>query len=796
MTDHPFVLSLGDPAATHGLVGGKGANLGKLLRGRFPVPGGFTVTTTGCDLILPARPADLLDQAPDGSAVRKAVETADFPAELVKAVVSAYRALGGGPVAVRSSTTAEDLPESASAGQQDTFLNVIGEENVLDSIRRCAASAWSERAIAYRRDREVNEVRTAVVVQRMVAADFSGVMFTANPVTGARHEVVIEVGQGLGEAVVSGRVTPDHYVLRKHRVRDSRSGKREIAVRALPGGGVEEVAGEPDRELPWSALKKLSKLGKTIERHFGAPQDIEWVWTDGRPWIVQSRPITALPDPPAKRSGQENRAVTMAEMLPVRPYPLDTTTWTGALFEAVHEVLEIAGKVPPVSDVREEQDGVVVKWDFPLPKPTAKTLTKIPGMLAYIFRYNPHTMWSDPVLVRLIERWQDYDKTDLTTMDWDGLRATLDEAMAVPTQLFQLRGRYMMRTFVGAGYVYLLLALRRQKGLMNALNALFVPTNSVTIEINREIEALATRVRNDEELARAFASHEPAELPGALDGHPFMAEFDTFLQRYGHREGVSLALASQPTWRAAPEIVLSLVKSFATTPPPPRNTPEATALRAQLLSTRFLRPLNRRALDQMAVYARMLEDTHFYLTLPLPHVRRVMLEFGRRLVEADLLDGRKDVFHLRLDEVQMSPGRREIVARRKAKRESLEGVPFVTPEHRVRTAPVGNALVSGLPGGSGVAEGPARIIRGPHEFGKLRTGDVLVAPYTHPAWTPLFQRAAAVIVDTGGPAAHAAIVAREYGIPAVMGTGDGTSTLVDGQPVRVDGDRGAVLPVE
>lgn len=196
----------------------------------------------------------------------------------------------------------------------------------------------------------------------------------------------------------------------------------------------------------------------------------------------------------------------------------------------------------------------------------------------------------------------------------------------------------------------------------------------------------------------------------------------------------------------------------------------------------------------MARYGRMMEDTHFYLTLSMPYVRRVMLEFGRRLTEQNLLDTCEDAFHLRLDEVEPTAGRRSIVERRKAKRAALEGAPFVVRDRPPLTEIPEGALLAGMAAGPGVAEGPARIIGGPPEFGRLCTGDVLVAHATHPAWTPLFQRAAAVVVDTGGPAAHAAIVAREYGIPAVMGTGDGTTRLTDGRTVRVDGDRGAVLP--
>lgn len=788
MNGRPIVLPLSDTSATLELAGGKGANLGELLRGGFPVPAGFTVTTAAYDRVAPETVPDLLESAPDGSAVRDHIEKCEIPAEIADAVRAAYRDLGG-PVAVRSSATAEDLPDAAFAGQQDTYLNIIGEDAVLDAVRRCWASLWTERAIAYRRKQNVDEATMAVVVQRLVPAEFAGVMFTANPVTGARDEIVVDANEGLGESVVSGMVTPDHYVLRKGKVKDVKRGRRELTVRPLADGGTEEVASTAGRELPQEALKSLAKLGKSIGKHFGAPQDIEWAWAEGKVQIVQSRPITALPEPPSKREAQAKRPVSMTELLPIRPYPLDVTTWTGALFEAVHESLRLAGDVPEVDEVKTEEDGVLVRWELPLPKPSAKTLPKVIGLMVH---YDPREFWEDAELKRFVEQMREIDRRDVTALDWAGLRATLDEALTAPAVVFGLRGQYMTRTFMGVAWTYLVLAMMGEK---DRLNDLYAATGAITMEINEAIESLVARIRGDARLTEIFEANEPAGVLAAIGPDPFAAEFQDFLDRYGCRETVSPALASQPTWSAAPEVVLGLVKSFALHERPPRGESPAAVLRKRA-HDRKIPPFAGRAVDLMALYGRILEDTHFYLTLPLPTIRRIMLEFGRRLAGDDLIDAPEDVLHLRLDEVEPVPGRREIVERRKAKRDALGDAPWVDPDEMPDVEVPEDALLSGMPGGVGVAEGPARIIHGPEEFDRLRTGDVLIAPFTHPAWTPLFQRAAAVVVDTGGPASHAAIVAREYAIPAVMGTGDGTSSLKDGQLVRVDGTRGVVLPVD
>jgi pyruvate,water dikinase len=241
-----------------------------------------------------------------GAAIRAAFEGSTIPTYVERAILEAYHELGQGPVAVRSSATAEDLPQAAFAGQQDTYLNVIGEQALLQAVRRCWASLWSERAIVYRARQGIdpNNVKLAVVVQEMVAAEAAGVMFTANPVSGARDEIVVDANPGLGEAVVAGLVTPDHFVIREKRGRldltERWPGRREVIVQAQPEGGTRQIKGEaPDGSLilPDRLLLRLAQIGLDIQRHFGRPQDVEWAVAQGQVFILQARPITALPEP-------------------------------------------------------------------------------------------------------------------------------------------------------------------------------------------------------------------------------------------------------------------------------------------------------------------------------------------------------------------------------------------------------------------------------------------------------------------------------------------------------------------
>jgi rifampicin phosphotransferase len=277
-----FVVPLGDLGRDDiAVAGGKGANLGELVRAGLPVPEGFVVTTEAYANVISSLSLMINERAAagEGAAIRADVEAAIIPRDIQAAIANAYASFGAGAVAVRSSATAEDLPGAAFAGQQDTYLNVVGEAAVIDAVRRCWASLWTDRAIAYRSRIGIDpeEVKIAVVVQRMINADVAGVMFTADPVSGERNTIVVDASSGLGEAVVSGLVTPDHYVLDDQGgVQDYQPGRREVVVRSAAAGGVIHEPGRSSRtqRLPDSALTELADLGATVARHFGRPRTL------------------------------------------------------------------------------------------------------------------------------------------------------------------------------------------------------------------------------------------------------------------------------------------------------------------------------------------------------------------------------------------------------------------------------------------------------------------------------------------------------------------------------------------
>ena len=832
--------------------GGKGAALGELLRQGFPVPPGFIVTTgayraflaeTGLGAALDgvifggatsgqnrsqegqsnegqSNEGPSHEDGPEGAAIRTLFAQATVPEALRMEIAGAYASLGGGAVAVRSSATAEDLPGAAFAGQQDTFLNVDGEDAVVRAVRNCWASLWTDRAIAYRRRRGIDqrEVAIAVVVQKMVPADVAGVLFTANPVTGERSEIVVDASQGLGEAVVSGRVTPEHYVLdRSGRILSFEPGGGEVVISAAAGGGTEEQPGSRSYGGPTLAperLAELADLARKAQEHFGRPQDMEWALAGRRVYVLQSRPMTALPAPPPKLNAIQRRmGPFFVEMFQERPYPLDVTGWMKqGILAMLHRMAGSVGVVfPTVEALLPEEDGVVVQLVPPVPRPTVRTLAA-PVTLARRARQFPLSGWKqDPRFSSFLEQVERLNGRDPQPLRWSEVVLMAQECFGAMRGITDLRISYLPGIFLPVLKLRMLLLLLGRTRLASALIA---GAETRTSQANSALDELAAMVRADSGLTRAFAETETPLLLQLVEREPayaaFRKAFTAFLHEYGHRETVSVVLSSSPTWSDAPEVVLGLIKALLGRRPN-RADQTGTAL-AELKRHPALRfaPLRRQVLAAVgAARAGMAfrEDSHFYATQVIPPLRRAYRELGRRLVTAGVIDDVQDVFHLRFEELasmtdddgplpaSLRQRYRPLVLARAAKRRELEGIPLLDPAVLFKKARrTAGALVSGTPASRGRAEGPVRVIRGPNEFGRLRSGDILVCPYTNPSWTPLFQRAAAVVVDLGGLGSHAAIVAREYGIPAVMGTGTGTSVLADGQRVVVDGSAGAVHP--
>lgn len=780
-------------------VGGKATNLGRLMQRGFPVPPGFVISTDGYRAFLAENA--LAADSPD--TLRRQILAGPMPTRLRAPIVAAYETLGAPRVAVRSSGTAEDLASASFAGQHDTFLNVSGTEALLRAVRGCWASLWSPSAVAYRQRRpgDVPDPALGVVVQTMVPAEWAGVLFTADPVSGQRDRIVIDAVAGLGDALVSGHASSYHAVVAKPH--------RRILTADTP--------------VPRSLLTALARYGVAIESAFGAPQDVEWAYADGDVTILQTRPLTALPPPlagmarpvPADYSRFQLRAApNLMEHMPVPPYPFDFSLFFRPEMQRSLAALDSLGwEVPPIDAVFIPVADGVVQVIPPRLRPTLR-LVRLPRHLLHAFQTDPNAWLQDArsTLVALAER---IDAENYAQLSEAELVERIEALQHRVSSLFLRRFACAIPGLLRRSLLTLLLRLTLDKDQVTPLETdLLAAVPSVTTASNQELGRIARRIRAARALREAFVEESPDTLPARIrrlpGGASVLGEIDTFLQRFGYRETV-MPGAAFPAWRDDPTIVYGIIKGLVTGPPDAVTLATHDAARAEraeqrlisMLSAgrfglrRLLRPLVLRTVTASREFIAFREDSHYILFMALAVIRRVALTLGQRLSNTGALDQADNIFLLELSEIKTLGPTAEVkatVERRKAARRSVEG--WYTPVPATLLAQiVTNGEIRGMPASRGRVTGPARIIRDSREFWRLVPGEVLVAPYTNPSWTPLFAIASAVVVDTGSIASHAAIVAREYGIPAVMGTGIATHRLHDGERIMVDGDHGIVVPI-
>ncbi|WP_107657883.1 PEP/pyruvate-binding domain-containing protein [Nocardia suismassiliense] len=864
-TSDPLVLDLDDTRATLEVAGGKGASLARMAAAKLPVPPGFHVTTAAYrhfvdsanlhDKILrtvtaadPDRPASIEAAAAE---IAGLFAEQPVPEEITAAVRAAYAQLGDEvAVAVRSSATAEDLPEMSFAGQQDTYLNIRGAEQVLAAVQRCWASLWTARAIDYRARQgiESDEVSLAVVVQELVPADAAGVLFTADPLTGARDRVMINAAWGLGEAIVSGNVTPDTLLVAKSDgqvLREDISDKRSMTVRTATG--TEDVA-VPEQQRNARVLEadraaELTELAVRIEELYGQPMDIEWAVHDGELFIVQARPITVLPDDAPKpatewelpdRKGKYMRA-SVLELLPEPLSPLFATLGLPAFGKATKDRYDDLG---------------LPYFDNPLVVINGYgyyDITYTPGMLARMLLAQPRFLASTlPRALRTApQRWRaGHTRYTEVTAEKNGLNPAqasatelLEAARAIVEEAARyyltLQGGVLPATYISEGLFSAAYKTMKRRDDPAALTFL-LGFDSKPLRAEKSLYELAQWIHTQPGLADRVENlsgtdllallHDKDASSGNQAWHEFLSRFAEHLATYGDTVYDLDFAAPLPVDDPAP--LLQTLAFFGT---PAAHDPHDRQRNAQLKREQAMRRLQARRpgvrrwltlrlLRWAQTMSPLREDGLADVGLGWPTVRRLLHELGRRLVTAGALRTDEDVFWLRLDELQdaaraLDDARpvqdsRAVVAERKA---TAAAQRMVTPPHALpvsggaklfgldfsKLLPAGGeqdsgATVKGVPGSPGRVTAPARIIHGPEDFSRLRPGDVLVTKITTPAWTPLFALASAVVTDVGGPLSHSSIVAREYHIPAVLGTGVATERLPDGARVTVDGDAGTV----
>jgi phosphohistidine swiveling domain-containing protein len=863
----PLVLALDDPAATLEQVGGKGASLARLAAVGLPVPPGFHLTTAAYrsfvaenglqEQILATVSAATADQPISleeaSSKVGRMFAQGSMPAELAGAIRQAYVALGGDDlaVAVRSSATAEDLPDLSFAGQQETSLNMRGEAMVLDAVKRCWASLWTARAIGYRARSGIahEEVSLAVVVQELVLAEASGILFTANPLTGERDQALINAAWGPGEAVVSGRVTPDTVMVDRASgtITTQRISVQEVMTVCSPEGTREELVPAGKRAsavLTAVQAAQLVRIGVRIEELYGQPMDIEWVLSHDRFFIVQARPITALSRtagfqvmrPPEwklpKPKGKYIRA-SVIELLPDPLSPLFATLGLPAWNRAMHRFALAEGMGNFGGDMLTTINGYAyydVRYRTFLMRPWVLT-TVAPRMM-----YTAQRRWEQkarPAYKTVVERWEALKLSGASAAELlVGTREILHAAASyyLTIQSGILPAAYLTETIFTMVYEKLL----RRHADLPALSFL-LGYDSTPIRAEESLYDLAQWARTQENLSSMLQNMSATQFASAYqtgygDGvaealwSAFCQRFTVHLAHFGH--AIYDLDFSKPVPADDPGVLLEPLKFFlsGTAPDPYARQAASKQARERALQTMLnqlrgpSRSLFRRLVELAQRFAPLREGALADVGLGWPLLRRMVREIGQRLVTHHAIKAPDDVFWLTEDELLeavialdggQAPGHYH--ARANERRTTWENQRMLTPPVTLpltggtrffginfssmmpaRTGqPVGDVL-KGIAASPGSVTGKARVISGPNEFAQMQQGEILVARITTPAWTPLFALAAGVVTDVGGPLSHSSIVAREYRIPAVLGTGAATERLRTGQHVTVDGDAGIV----
>lgn len=933
MTTFTTALDTTDDAIER--IGGKGRSLARLANAGFAVPGGFQITTAAyrrfvAEHGLQTRILELAQPRPkngaasfDGAAEAIAALFAqgDLSEALVGEVRRAYEALPGAPaVAVRSSANAEDLPELSFAGQQETFLNVYGADAVLQAVKDCWASLWTTRAISYRHRNgiDADTVAMAVVVQVMVPADVSGILFTANPATGERGEMIVNASFGLGEAVVGGQVTPDTYVVDRKTLtaKESVIGAKERQIVADGDSGVRlETVADGDRArsaLTGNMLEALARTAVDVEALFdGAPQDIEWAVQGGKLHVLQSRPITNLPvqpiavewtpNPPAKYLSRRQ----IVENMPDPICPLFEELYLTEGLESPREKSLMVGGGPlfvtlngyayqrfdwPQFFAKGKDDKPMALGDADLDKAEYDAVAKEEERKQHAAAQQRIAAQSEHA-----ERDVELFAADLSAAERSTFRAWTarqdgDVAVSVtmpksenPTfsafnntamndrqvgewhnvtrpRLVGVRDKWQRVDPATASDAKLLEGIREmgiEEGYYWSSNAshtfgvakstddqfqsflretlpgrqfisgqFLSGIETPTMKANADMFEIAKRVRGNAELAALVVVTPARFLMAALKSRNDSAEvveaIEAYLASYGH-QGYSMDFV-EPLPVEEPSALFATLKAMVADPDYDPKNQEA---RAASIRERKHAEISE-ALDGLPYwqfrfrlwlalrYNHIRESVAFHFGYTWCVLRPMARELGRRMVAAGTFKLPEDTYFLVTEELTRAiearakgsalPELGELAAARRELREARKRhhPPGTVPEEAsqikglaLKETQVRNdessATMHGFPVSSGRVTAPASVVLGPADFDKMAPGSILVSPLTTPAWTQLFAHAAGLVTDMGSILAHGSIVAREYGIPAVLGVGTGTVRIKHGQTLTVDGDAGTVL---
>ncbi|MGG3622472.1 phosphoenolpyruvate synthase [Bacillus gobiensis] len=861
----PYVLEFQEIDKTQLLhVGGKGKNVGELSKIHgIQVPEGFCVTTEAYQKALEQNEAfhALLDQltllkvedrdqiGEISREVRKIIMEVEIPSDAVKAVAYYLSQFGDEHAyAVRSSATIEDLPHASFAGQQDTYLNIIGKEAILRHISKCWASLFTDRAVIYRMQNgfDHSHVYLSVIIQRMVFPQASGILFTADPITSNRKLLSIDASFGLGEALVSGLVSADCYKVQEDKIVDKMIATKKLAIYGREEGGTETQQIDPDQKktqtLTDQQILQLARIGRQIEAHFGFPQDIEWCLVDDTFYIVQSRPITTLyPIPEA--NDQENHvyvSVGHQQMMTDPMKPLGLSFWLlttpapmrkagGRLFVDVTHNLASPNSREMLLNAAGQHD--------PLIKDALMTIVEREGFIKLLQddtkagshsnsnKDMPPRIENDPTIVSdLIKRSQtSIEELKQNIQMKSGVvlfEFILEDIQELKKILFNPQSSIVYRAAIDASS-WINEKMNKWLGEKNAADTLSqsVP-NNITSEMGLALLDVADVIRPYPEVVD-YLQHVKDdnfldELVTFDGGQETKDAIYAYLNKYGMRCAGEIDI-TKTRWSEKPitlvPVILGNVKNFepnASKRKFEKGRQEALKKEQELLDRLKQLPEGeqkvketKRMIDLIRNFIGYREYPKYGMIYRYFLYKKALLKEAERLVQENVIHEKEDIYYLTFEElrevVRTNKLDYEIISKRKDEYklyEKLTPPRVITSDGEIiagkyKRENLPTEAIVGLPVSSGVIEGRARVILN-MEDADLEDGDILVTSFTDPSWTPLFVSIKGLVTEVGGLMTHGAVIAREYGLPAVVGVENATMLIKDGQRIRVNGAEGYV----
>lgn len=878
---NPFVLDFQNIDKTkRQLVGGKGANLGELTRIEgIRVPDGFCISTEAFKRIIGETPSikELLDQlsllkvedrdkiAELSGEIRRIIEGIAIPQDMIEEIIRHLSRLDKkNAYAVRSSATAEDLPTASFAGQQDTYLNIIGKEAILQHISRCWASLFTGRAVIYRLQNgfDHRKVYLSVVVQQMIFPQAAGILFTADPVTANRKLLSIDASFGLGEAMVSGLVNADNYKVCNGRVTDKRISTKKLAIYPLKNGGTKEQEIESEKQnrqaLTDEQILQLERIGRKIEDHFGCPQDIEWCLVDDTFYIVQSRPITTLypipaappasPWRPMEANDPENHvyvSVGHQQMMtdPMKPLglsfwllttPASMRTAAGRLFVDVTNMLTSAAGRKTIIDVLGKSDPlikdalttIIERGDFIKPLPDDKNEAGNGKSNKGVPPRNYQTLDDyDPTIVSELIRNSQTSiaalKQNIQTKSGSDLfDFILEDIQQLKKIMSDPQSFGMIMTGMNASS-WIKEKMNEWLGEKNAADSLSQSApNNITSEMGLELLNVADVIRPYPEVIAYLQQVKEdnfLDQLGKLDGGKETQDaIHAYLNKYGMRCAGEIDI-TKTRWAEKPAIlvpmILNNIKNFepdASNRRFEQGRQEALKKEQELLDRLKQLPDGEQKARETKRMIGLVRNFAGYREYPKYHMisryfvyKQALLKEAGKLVQASVIHEKEDIYYLTFEElhevVRTNKLDYQIIGKRKDEYKSYQKLTpprvitsdgeIIVGAYKRENLPA--EAIAGLPVSSGVIEGRARVILN-MEDADLEDGDILVTTFTDPSWTPLFVSIKGLVTEVGGLMTHGAVIAREYGLPAVVGVENAMRLIRDGQRIRVHGTEGYV----